>query len=597
MNGFGERLKKLRKSANITQTALAEKLNVHSQTVSRWERDSSAPDIAMYGMLSHILGVSLEELWGLPTIEESVDGQFDTYSLGRAIATARKQMNESQDNLANAVCVSSDTVSKWERGLVCPDPDTFLILAKHFNVSPSALYYGQVAGPREVEVIETIVTSPPKSNKKRIILSAVLGVLLLSVTAVAALLFSLKPFNPTAGGDVECTHQYEADVTPPTCSAQGYTTYTCTECGDSYKSDYVSALPHAEYRQTVTQPTCSAQGFTTYTCTECGYYFNSDYTSILPHTPGEWIIDREPTCFLTGSRHRECKICKTTLETSSIEKLAHSYEYIIVPPEGDRQGYYLYTCELCGDSYKDNYFLDDNLRLLINFDYADKTCVISGVDSFNDEEIIIPSTVNGCKVIAIAGNAFEDCATLKRIVIPDTVEEIGKYAFHRCVLLEEIVIPDSVKYIGDEAFCGCRGLISATLPEGLTEIKYSTFSDCVNLRTVNIPANVEVIEDLAFNNCHKLQGVVLPEGLKMIGRYTFSYCEKLEKINIPRTVIRIGDNAFSGCTSLISVEFGQTYGWVADEIEIESNLLADCRLAAEYLTEKYNIYIWIRKQV
>ncbi|MBS5856325.1 MAG: helix-turn-helix transcriptional regulator, partial [Firmicutes bacterium] len=35
---FGGRLKKLRKEANITQNDFADKLLVHSQTVSRWER-------------------------------------------------------------------------------------------------------------------------------------------------------------------------------------------------------------------------------------------------------------------------------------------------------------------------------------------------------------------------------------------------------------------------------------------------------------------------------------------------------------------------------------------------------------------------------
>lgn len=57
MNNLGERLKKLRKKANITQTELADKLNVHVQTVSRWERNSSAPDMAMYGILAQLLGV------------------------------------------------------------------------------------------------------------------------------------------------------------------------------------------------------------------------------------------------------------------------------------------------------------------------------------------------------------------------------------------------------------------------------------------------------------------------------------------------------------------------------------------------------------
>ena len=38
MSEFTERLKELRKAANITQTGLAE-LNLHPQTVSKWEYD------------------------------------------------------------------------------------------------------------------------------------------------------------------------------------------------------------------------------------------------------------------------------------------------------------------------------------------------------------------------------------------------------------------------------------------------------------------------------------------------------------------------------------------------------------------------------
>ena len=38
-------------------------------------------------------------------------------------------------------------------------------------------------------------------------------------------------------------HSYDATVTAPTCTEQGYTTYLC-HCGDSYVSDYVDALGH-----------------------------------------------------------------------------------------------------------------------------------------------------------------------------------------------------------------------------------------------------------------------------------------------------------------------------------------------------------------
>ena len=64
MEGFGERLKRFRKENNLTQTQLAEKLNVHLQTVSKWERGVSEPDFAVIGELAVVLNVSLEKLLG-----------------------------------------------------------------------------------------------------------------------------------------------------------------------------------------------------------------------------------------------------------------------------------------------------------------------------------------------------------------------------------------------------------------------------------------------------------------------------------------------------------------------------------------------------
>lgn len=53
--------------------------------------------------------------------------------------------------------------------------------------------------------------------------------------------------NWWGNGDEEeekCEHSYKAVVTAPTCTAKGYTTHTCTKCGDSYKDSYVRALGH-----------------------------------------------------------------------------------------------------------------------------------------------------------------------------------------------------------------------------------------------------------------------------------------------------------------------------------------------------------------
>ena len=68
------------------------------------------------------------------------------------------------------------------------------------------------------------------------------------ITAVApgtAVITATAPNGISADISVSvvCEHTYEPSVTAPTCTEQGYTTYTC-ECGDSYVADYVDATGH-----------------------------------------------------------------------------------------------------------------------------------------------------------------------------------------------------------------------------------------------------------------------------------------------------------------------------------------------------------------
>ncbi len=59
---LGNKILNLRKSINITQEGLAEKLNVTRQTISKWELDETAPDIKQAKELSQIFNISLDEL-------------------------------------------------------------------------------------------------------------------------------------------------------------------------------------------------------------------------------------------------------------------------------------------------------------------------------------------------------------------------------------------------------------------------------------------------------------------------------------------------------------------------------------------------------
>ncbi len=61
---LGKRIAENRKRLGLTQDALAEKLGVTAQAVSKWENDQSCPDITMLPKLAEIFGVSTDELLG-----------------------------------------------------------------------------------------------------------------------------------------------------------------------------------------------------------------------------------------------------------------------------------------------------------------------------------------------------------------------------------------------------------------------------------------------------------------------------------------------------------------------------------------------------
>ena len=100
--------------------------------------------------------------------------------------------------------------------------------------------------------------------------------------------------------------------TPATCTEP----QLCTKCG----AVLAKALGH-EYKSEVTAPTCTEMGYTTNTCTRCGDTNKSDYTEPTGHKPGDWIIDKEPTTDSAGSKHRECENCGEKLEIAEIDKI------------------------------------------------------------------------------------------------------------------------------------------------------------------------------------------------------------------------------------------------------------------------------------
>ena len=208
---------------------------------------------------------------------------------------------------------------------------------------------------------------------------------------------------------------------------------------------------------------------------------------------------------------------------------------------------------------------------------------------------------NDGSVIEIGDNAFNGCASLKSIIIPDSITRIGGYAFRGCISIECIDIPDSVTCIGDYAFARCTSLKSITIPDSITEFGEAAFYHCTSIRSVTISEGVTCIGYSAFAHCTSLETIIIPDSVIEIGAYAFyrtqyyeqgknwdngslyignclisagkeisgiyeirsgttiigdlafEGCTSLKSITIPDSVTNIGIAAFEGCTSLKSI--------------------------------------------
>jgi len=64
MEAMGQTIRYLRKAMGVTQEKLAQQLCVSYQTVSKWERGATLPDVTMLPALAACFGVSIDELFG-----------------------------------------------------------------------------------------------------------------------------------------------------------------------------------------------------------------------------------------------------------------------------------------------------------------------------------------------------------------------------------------------------------------------------------------------------------------------------------------------------------------------------------------------------
>ena len=233
--------------------------------------------------------------------------------------------------------------------------------------------------------------------------------------------------------------------------------------------------------------------------------------------------------------------------------------------------------------------------------------------------VVIPSSISGRPVTAIASGAFQNSNSLTSLTIPSSVKSIGDNAFSGCFGLTSLTIPTSVTRIGSGTFENCSSLTSVTIPDGVTSIGDFAFASCVGLTSLTIPKGVTRIGDGVFQDCSGLTNIVFKGNAPALGLDAFSgvtatitypsaatgwsasfggstavadytdvwayttsennsavtitsYTGRGGAVVIPSSidglpVTRIGDNAFSGCTGLTGVRFNPLSSRVGNQFQ------------------------------
>ncbi|MCD7773186.1 MAG: carboxypeptidase regulatory-like domain-containing protein [Ruminococcus sp.] len=129
---------------------------------------------------------------------------------------------------------------------------------------------------------------------------------------------------------VSAEHSYETVITAPTCTENGYTTYTCSLCGDSYTADETEALGHTTEIQNAKEATITEDGYTgDEVCTVCGEVVK--YGEVIPSLSKDItgtinVSDADATTDMTvtaiAEDGTETSVTATSMGEYTIEKLA-----------------------------------------------------------------------------------------------------------------------------------------------------------------------------------------------------------------------------------------------------------------------------------
>ena len=140
------------------------------------------------------------------------------------------------------------------------------------------------------------------------------------------------------------------DAQAPTCTKIGWNAYeTCSRCDYTTYTE-LPALNHDLVNHDAQAPTCTEKGWNAYeTCSRCDYTTYAELPA-LNHA----LVNHDaqaPTCTEIGwNAYETCSRCDHTTY-AELPALNHDYQAVTVEPTCETDGYTVFTCSRCKDSY------------------------------------------------------------------------------------------------------------------------------------------------------------------------------------------------------------------------------------------------------
>ena len=145
-------------------------------------------------------------------------------------------------------------------------------------------------------------------------------------------------------------HAYQLkDHKDATCTEAGYDYYECSRDALHNYTVTIAATGH-DYTEKVVPPTCESDGYTIFTCNNCGDIYTGNVTAKLGHDY-QLKDHKDATCTEAGYDYYECSRDALHNYTEAIPATDHMYGKEVVEPTCTEPGYTKYTCAYCGDSY------------------------------------------------------------------------------------------------------------------------------------------------------------------------------------------------------------------------------------------------------